>query len=356
MQCFLILWLYNARALSTYIGLTGTMGSGKGEIAKMLQGRGFRYISLADMVRDEATTRGIEHLRENLQMVGNELRSSGGAGVLGIKVRESILREPDVNWVIDGVRNPGEVMELQKLPDFQMIGVSANQDTIIKRLLDRNREGATLNKSTIIERLEKEKGKGEPPDGQQVSKCMDSSDYVILNDGTLEDLERKLNHFLRLHAGEDRPTFDEIFMEIAYTWAKRATCLRRKVGAVIAKDKQQLTAGYNGAPKGVPHCSDVGGCIREKLKIPSGQRHEICRGTHAEQNAVTQAAKFGINIEGSTLYCNCFPCVICTKMILNAGIVKVVYDCDYDDPLSKEILAQQNILTMVRYEGKKFHA
>ncbi|OGJ76678.1 cytidine deaminase [Candidatus Peribacteria bacterium RIFOXYB2_FULL_54_17] len=142
-------------------------------------------------------------------------------------------------------------------------------------------------------------------------------------------------------------------MEIAYTWSKRATCLRRKVGAVIAKDKQQLTAGYNGAPRGVPHCAELGGCLREKLGIPSGQRHEICRGTHAEQNAITQAAKFGISIEGSTLYCNTFPCVICTKMILNAGIDTVVYDSDYDDPLSKEILAQQNVLVLRRYEGRK---
>ncbi|OGJ49866.1 cytidine deaminase [Candidatus Peregrinibacteria bacterium RIFOXYC2_FULL_33_13] len=156
---------------------------------------------------------------------------------------------------------------------------------------------------------------------------------------------------MKLLKNEDRPSFDEIFMDIAASWSKRATCLRRKVGAVIAKDGQQLTAGYNGAPRGVPHCADLGGCLREKLGIPSGQRHEICRGTHAEQNAITQAAKFGIDISGSTLYCNTFPCVICSKMILNSGIKEVIYDSDYDDPLSKEILSQQNILTLRRYEG-----
>ena len=182
---------------------------------------------------------------------------------------------------------------------------------------------------------------------------MEKVDFLILNESSLEDLEKKVDHFIKLESGQERPSFDEIFMEIAYTWAKRATCLRRKVGAVIAKDKQQLTAGYNGAPRGVPHCADLGGCLREKMNIPSGQRAEICRGTHAEQNAITQAAKFGINIEGSILYCNTFPCVICTKMILNAGITTVVYDCDYNDPLSKEILGQQNILKMVRYEGRK---
>ncbi|MCK5017640.1 MAG: dCMP deaminase family protein, partial [Candidatus Peribacteraceae bacterium] len=202
-------------------------------------------------------------------------------------------------------------------------------------------------------KINKEEGIGEPPEGQQVKKCLEEVDYFMLNEGTLEEMKNKFEHFLKLNSGEDRPTFDEVFMEIAYTWAARATCLRRQVGAVIAKDKQQLTAGYNGAPRGVPHCAELGGCLREKLGIPSGQRHEICRGTHAEQNAITQAAKFGINIEGATLYCNCFPCVICTKMILNSGIIKVIYDSDYDDPLSKEILGQQKILELKRYEGRR---
>lgn len=336
-----------------YVGLTGLMGSGKGEVVKLLQKRGYNYISLSDIVRSEATKRNLPHEREHLQRVGNELRGEFGAGALGKKVREVVESEKDIPWVIDGIRNPGEVTELRKLSAFTMLGVSADQETLLKRIATRNREGKILTKEEIKERLLKEMGVGEPPEGQHVKKCLEQADHFFLNEGTLADLEQKLEHFLRLSRGEERPTFDEIFMEIAYTWAKRATCLRRKVGAVIAKDKQQITAGYNGAPRGVPHCAELGGCLREKLKIPSGQRHEICRGTHAEQNAITQAAKFGISIEGGTLYCNCFPCVICTKMILNAGIEKVVYDSDYDDPLSKEILGQQTILKLVRYEGRR---
>ena len=255
--------------------------------------------------------------------------------------------------MIDGIRNPGEWEELIKLPGFQMIGVTASPETIVDRITERNREGSKLSREEILEKLARERGIGEPPEGQQVQRTLDCADYLIVNEGSLDDLEAKLAHFERLETGEDRPSFHEVFMEIAYTWAKRATCLRRKVGAVIAKDKQQLTAGYNGAPRGVPHCAEMGGCLRAKLGIPSGQRAEICRGTHAEQNAITQAAKFGISIEGSTLYCNTFPCVICAKMILNAGINTVVYDSDYDDPLSKEILGQQTLLKLVRYEGRK---
>ena len=338
------------------IGLTGYMGSGKGELVKLLQKRGYTYTSLSDAVRAEATKRGLEHTREHLQQVGNQLREEQGAGVLGKKIRETVEQELERRWVIDGIRNPGEWEELMKLPDFQMVGVTASPDTIVERITRRNREGTPLSREEVIAKLNRERGIGEPPEGQQVQRCLDNADFLIVNEGTLEDLNAKLTHFERLESGEDRPTFHEVFMEIAYTWAKRATCLRRKVGAVIAKDKQQLTAGYNGAPRGVPHCAEMGGCLRAKLGIPSGQRAEICRGTHAEQNAITQAAKFGISIEGSTLYCNTFPCVICAKMILNAGITTVVYDSDYDDPLSKEILGQQSLLTLVRYEGKKFRA
>ncbi|KKP37846.1 MAG: Deoxycytidylate deaminase [Candidatus Peregrinibacteria bacterium GW2011_GWA2_33_10] len=334
-----------------FIGLTGYMGSGKGEIVKILEKEGYKYISLSNAVREEATKRGIEHTRENLQNVGNNLRKEFGAGVLGLKIREKILAEGGDNWVIDGIRNPAEIDELKKLPYLYLVGVSAARDLLIERVISRSRESDSQTEAEIIARLDREEGKGEPADGQQVKKCLERVDYLILNEGTLEDLENRFSHYMKLLKNEDRPSFDEIFMDIAASWSKRATCLRRKVGAVIAKDGQQLTAGYNGAPRGVPHCADLGGCLREKLGIPSGQRHEICRGTHAEQNAITQAAKFGIDISGSTLYCNTFPCVICSKMILNSGIKEVIYDSDYDDPLSKEILSQQNILTLRRYEG-----
>ncbi len=336
-----------------FIGLTGYMGSGKGEITKILEKEGYKYILLSNAVREEATRRGVEHTRENLQEVGNSLRKEFGAGVLGLKIREKIKLEGGENWVIDGIRNPAEIDELKKLAEFYLVGVMANKELLVKRIISRARESDVKVEAEILAKIEREEGKGEPSDGQQVRKCLERVDYLIINEGTLEDLQKKFGHFRKLLKGEERPTFDEVFMEIAYTWSKRATCLRRKVGAVIAKDGQQLTAGYNGAPRGVPHCAEMGGCLREKLGIPSGQRHEICRGTHAEQNAITQAAKFGINIFGSTLYCNTFPCVICTKMILNAGITKVVYDSDYDDALSKEILGQQKNLILVRYEGKR---
>ncbi|HEC95095.1 MAG TPA: dCMP deaminase family protein [Thermoplasmatales archaeon] len=140
-----------------------------------------------------------------------------------------------------------------------------------------------------------------------------------------------------------RPSYDEYFMEMAHVIAKRSTCLRRKVGALLVKDKHILSTGYNGAPKGLPHCEEVG-CLREKLKVPSGERHELCRGLHAEQNAIIQAAVFGVSIKDSTLYCTDAPCVVCAKMLINAGVKKIVFEGDYPDKLAEEMLAESRII------------
>lgn len=139
-----------------------------------------------------------------------------------------------------------------------------------------------------------------------------------------------------------RPSWDEYFMKLANEVATRTTCLRRAVGCVIVKDNRILATGYNGVPSGLRHCAETG-CLREKLGVPSGQRHEICRGLHAEQNAIIQAAKYGINIDGSTIYVNTQPCIVCAKMIINSGIKEIVYQNPYDDELSRELLAESNI-------------
>jgi dCMP deaminase len=143
----------------------------------------------------------------------------------------------------------------------------------------------------------------------------------------------------------ERPGWDEYFMEITRLVAKRSTCLRRHVGALLVKDKMILATGYNGAPKGLKHCLDIG-CLREQLGIPSGERHELCRGLHAEQNAIIQAAFHGVSIQGATLYCTNHPCIICTKMLINAGIVKIIYEDGYPDELSGGMLREAGIETI----------
>jgi dCMP deaminase len=141
----------------------------------------------------------------------------------------------------------------------------------------------------------------------------------------------------------NRPSWDTYFMEITHLVAQRATCLRRKVGAILVRDKRILTTGYNGPPEGLPHCDELGGCLRDKAGAPSGERHELSRAVHAEQNAIIQAAVHGFSIKGATLYATNQPCSLCTKMLVNAGVREFVISDGYPDDLALEIMEQAHV-------------
>jgi dCMP deaminase len=148
------------------------------------------------------------------------------------------------------------------------------------------------------------------------------------------------------HSGNEvnsRPTWDAYFMEICHVVAKRSTCLRRKVGALLVADRRILTTGYNGPPKGMAHCSELGGCCRERLGVASGQRQELCRALHAEQNAIIQAAVHGVKLEGVTSYITIQPCVTCAKMLVNADVRRIVYAGSYPDGLALEMLREAGV-------------
>ena len=138
-------------------------------------------------------------------------------------------------------------------------------------------------------------------------------------------------------SADGRPAWDDYFLDIVGLVAKRATCLRRRVGAALVRDRRILSTGYNGAPSGLRHCLSIG-CLREQKHIPSGERHELCRGLHAEQNAIIQAAYHGVSIQGAHLYCTNLPCIICAKMLINAGVRRIVYLDGYSDTLTREML------------------
>ncbi|MEN8139650.1 MAG: cytidine/deoxycytidylate deaminase family protein [Thermodesulfobacteriota bacterium] len=143
-------------------------------------------------------------------------------------------------------------------------------------------------------------------------------------------------------AVDERPSWPEYFRDIAELVAQRSTCTRRKVGAVLVRDKRVMATGYNGVPTGISHCAEVG-CLRAQLKVPSGERHELCRGLHAEQNAIIQAATHGVSISGCDLYCTNSPCSICAKMLINAQVRRIYYGEGYADPLGAEMLAEAGI-------------
>lgn len=151
---------------------------------------------------------------------------------------------------------------------------------------------------------------------------------------------------------QDRISWDEYFMEMAELTSKRSTCLRRNVGAVIVKDRHVIATGYNGAPRGIAHCDERGGCMREKLGVPSGERHELCIALHEEQNAIIQATTLGQSIEGGTIYVTHQPCVICAKMIINAGITRIVVREGYPDELAVKLLDEAG-LKIVKFDGDR---
>jgi dCMP deaminase len=148
-----------------------------------------------------------------------------------------------------------------------------------------------------------------------------------------------------------RPDWDTYFLDIVDLVSRRSTCLRRAVGAGLVRDKRILATGYNGAPSKLKHCLDIG-CLREQLSVPSGERHELCRGLHAEQNAIIQAALHGVSAKDSTLYCTNHPCVICAKMIINAGISRIVIRDGYSDKLAADMLKEAGIIVETLKDGK----
>ena len=144
-----------------------------------------------------------------------------------------------------------------------------------------------------------------------------------------------------------RPSWDDYFLQLADLVASRSTCLRRQVGAVLVRDERIIATGYNGAPRGIPHCLEMG-CLREKMGIPSGERYELCRGVHAEQNAIINAAYYGVSTKGAVLYCTNQPCLICARMIINAGIDKVVHRGDFADDLAVQFMEDAGIELIIR--------
>jgi len=316
------------------IGLTGKNGSGKTEVSEYLKRRGFEYHSLSDAIREEIRRRGLRITREVLIDVGNELREKHGPGVLAERVLPSLQR--DQNYVIDSIRNPQEVDVLRRRSDFTLIALEAEQSTRFERSRIRGRENAAETPQQFAEEEARELNSDNPA-SQQLNATHEKADVVVTNDGTLEELHRRLDALLPpLMSRFSRPTWDEYFMSIARVVAMRSNCMKRKVAAIIVKDMRVVSTGYNGTPRGAKNCNE-GGCPRCNSMVASGTALDECLCCHGEENAITQAAYHGTSLKGSTLYTTFAPCLLCTKMIINSGIAEVVYNQEY--PLNETALA-----------------
>ncbi len=308
------------------MGLTGANASGKGEAVNFLKSKGFYPYSLSDVIREEVRGRGLEITRERLIEVGKELRCEGGNGALAQRILSQI--EEDKNYVVDSFRHPEEVRVFRARPDFHLVLIQAEPEVRFARIRERKRESdaATLEKFLDLEQREKA---SKDSYGQQLQACAKEADFEIINNGSLDELTDQISELLpQLMGNLVRPNWDEYFMKLAKVASLRSNCIKRKVAAIIVRDKRVISTGYNGTPRGTKNCYE-GGCPRCNNLADSGTLLEECLCSHGEENAITQAAYHGMSVKGGTLYSTFAPCLTCTKMIINAGIQEVVYNLDY---------------------------
>jgi dCMP deaminase len=308
------------------IGLTGKNGSGKGEAARFLVDAGYEYHSLSDVLRDELAARGQEVTRDRLVVIGNELRATYGAGVLAERVLAKLA--PEAHAVVDSIRNPFEVEALRRRKDFHLLSIEAEPKIRFDRLCARNREGDPTTYEAFLE-LEAREAQTPNPSTQQMNRTAAMADAVVYNNGTVEELHEQMRQVVQaLAANLARPSWDRYFMDIARVVALRGNCIKRRIAAVIVKDRRIISTGYNGTPRGITNCNE-GGCPRCNGFGASGEKLDECLCSHAEENAIVQAAYHGVSIRGATIYTTHSPCLICTKMIINSGLSEVVYDRAY---------------------------
>jgi dCMP deaminase len=324
------------------IGLTGRNAAGKGEVAKYLQTKSFYYYSLSDAIRDEIRARKLEVSRESLIQVGNELRQTFGASILADRILG--LTAPDRNYVIDSIRNPAEVAALRKAyRSFKLIRVDAPLQIRFERTVARRRENDPITFDAFAA-LDKREASGDPL-SQNLDEVERLADEVLVNDASLAELHPKIDSIVgRLLTNEQRPGWDQYFMDIARVVASRSNCMKRKVAAVIVLDKRIISTGYNGTPRGTRNCNE-GGCPRCNNMAVSGTSLDECLCSHGEENAIVQASYHGVSLKGATIYSTFAPCLMCAKMIINSGIREVVYNLDY--PLNESgfrLFSEANVI------------
>lgn len=328
------------------LGITGTFASGKDSVAEILQKMNFFHISFSDSLREILKKNNLEVTRENLINIGNDLREKYGADILSCLALEK-MKEGE-NYVFTSIRNPSEVEKLMDREDFLLVNVTASEEVRLKRIVARNRE---KDPKTLEELRQRERQENSTDSyAQQLRKVAAMARVVLTNDSSLEILKVKVEKLVAdwiYRLQPKRPDWDTYFMNIAEQIKERSNCMSAKKGAVIVKEKQIVSGGYCGTPKGIKNCNE-GGCPRctERHfgKIKSGDYYSTpCACVHAEENAIIQAAYNGISTAGAILYTTYTPCHFCAKMIINAGIKEVIMKVSYPDDFGIKLLRDAGI-------------
>ena len=315
-------------------GVAGLNGAGKGEVVSYLAARSFEAFSLSDEIRAELDRRGVAESREEMIAVGRQLRQEGGPGALAKLLVERI--EADRNYAIDSIRHPAEVEVLRDCGHpFVLIWVDVDIETRFERLRERGRQGDPESLERLRELEGLELGSDDPA-AQQLLAVRELADFEVPNVGDLSSLHDAVRQVFERSLYFERPSWDEYFMNIARTVASRSNCVKRKVAAVVVKDRRIISTGYNGTPRGTRNCNE-GGCPRCNQLSPGGTKLDECLCSHGEENAIVQAAYHGVSLRGAGVYTTFSPCLQCTKLIINAGLTEVVYNTHY--PLGETALA-----------------
>lgn len=330
------------------LGLTGKNASGKGTVAEVLKTGGFEYFSLSDEIRRSLEQQGIPITRDTLTEEGNRIRRQEGAGALATRVVGRFSH--GVNQVVDSIRNPHEVAVLRCQQNFFLVAVDAPCEIRFERLRQRARPGDPDTLEGFLAAEERELQSGDPIT-QQLLATIELADYTINNTDGKDAVVAAVRNVFRDAAGRTtRPTWDEYFMAIARVISSRGNCAKRRVAAVVVKDSRIVSTGYNGTPRGTSNCNS-GGCPRCLSLTPSGEALGECVCSHAEENAITQAAYHGVSLKGATIYSTFMPCIMCTKMIINAGISEVVFHSDYPLPPEAASLFRQAGVSTRQFRG-----
>jgi dCMP deaminase len=327
------------------VAVAGLNGAGKSEVVRLLERASFHAASLSDVIRAELEREGLAPTREHMVERGRVLRARYGDAVLAERVQR--LLPLGQNHVIDSIRHPAEVEALRAAGDFMLLWVEAPAELRWERVRRRGRDGgAELESFEAFEQLQARELASDEAGGQQLLEVRALADEVIPNGGDLGELEAHVRAVLqRTLRFSERPSWDEYFMNIAQMVAMRSNCMKRRVGGLIVVDRRIISTGYNGTPRGVRNCNE-GGCPRCAAIADSGTRLDECLCSHAEENAITQAAYHGVAVREGTLYTTHSPCLICTKMIINAGLREVVYRAEFPrSGVSAALLSEASVKT-----------
>ncbi len=321
------------------VGITGTLGAGKGTVVEILKEKGFVHYSARDYLRKRVEALGLKADRDSFTAVANAIREKEGGDFIAKGLLE-IAKKDGRNCIIESIRNVKEVEFLRKNCNFILLCIDADIKIRYQRIVLRNSETDKVSFRTFVENEQREFSSSDT-NKQNLGLVMQMADYTLDNGKDIEFLHSQVEDVYNKLPITTRPSWDEYFLDVVKTVAKRATCNRGRSGCVIVKDKQILVTGYVGSPTGLPHCDDVGHLFKNVVNDNGEISTHCVRTVHAEQNAICQAAKKGIALQGATLYCTMTPCRTCAMMIINCGIQRVVCLNKYHSGQESEEMFQQ---------------